>query len=146
MLKDAVIDMKSVCGCGEDKPETIKFSTDGYYSYEDAVGCLTYEESDVTGMSGTRTSVIVMPDCVVVDRDGSISSRMIFREGEKSSFLYDTPYGQTTMGISTRKINHSFNEAGGHVDIDYIMDFDHKVATRNRFSINVKKSGERNNA
>ena len=146
MLKDAVIDMKSVCGCGEDKPETIKFSTDGYYSYEDAVGCLTYEESDVTGMSGTRTSVIVMPDCVVVDRDGSISSRMIFREGEKSSFLYDTPYGQTTMGISTRKIKHSFNETGGHVDIDYVMDFDHKVATRNRFSINVKKSGERNNA
>lgn len=60
---------------------------------------LSYMESAVTGMEGTRTSMTIFPEQVVLDRAGSITSRMVFKEGLKNSFLYDTPYGTATMGV-----------------------------------------------
>lgn len=140
MLRDAIIHMHSVHGYDNESPDSMDFSTDGYYSYEDNVGCLTYMESEVTGMEGTRTSVFVMPDRVVVDRDGSITSRMEFVEGEKSRFLYNTPFGEAVMGIRTGKIENNIGENGGKVMIDYVVDMNHVVATRNRFSIEVRNA------
>ena len=96
-------------------------------------------ETEVTGMEGTRTSVIVRPDEVVIDRDGVISSRMIFREGERNSFLYSTPYGTATLGINTRKIKHSFNENGGRMEVDYVMDMEHDMVSRNRIILKIEE-------
>ena len=96
-MKDVVISINSTFSFDEGEEQRMEFTTDGYYFYEDEVGCLSYEESEVTGLEGTRTSVMVMPDQVVVDRDGLITSRMIFREGLKNSFLYNTPYGQAAF-------------------------------------------------
>ena len=99
-------------------------------------------ETDVTGLEGTRTSVLVMPDQVVVDRDGMITSRMIFREGLRDAFQFSTPFGAATMGIDTRRIRHHMDEAGGKVEIDYVVDMEHTVATRNRFQITVTEKKE----
>ena len=139
-LKDVWISFHSVNGYDDEEPDSLEFFTDGQYLFQDNVGCLSYLESEVTGLEGTRTSMIVMPDQVVVDRDGLITSRMIFKEGTKSSFLYDTPYGQATMGIDTRKIHGKIDENGGQVEIDYVLDMEHAVVTRNRFQIIVKQA------
>ena len=145
MLKDVWISINSIHGMEQEDEDRLEFTTDGYYYYEDGVGCLSYEESDVTGLEGTRTSMIVMPDQVVVDRDGLITSRMIFKEGSKSNFLYETPYGNATMGIDTRKIRHSMDENGGRVEIDYVLNVEHAVVTRNKFQITVKETENRGN-
>ena len=137
MMKDVVISIHSLHGCGGDEEDTIDFTTDGLYSFDGETACLTYLESEVTGMEGTRTSVMVMPDKVVVDRDGGIMSRMIFREGEKNSFLYDTPVGSATLNMNTRGIQHRFDEHGGDMEIDYVLDMEHAFVSRNRFQMTV---------
>ena len=137
MMKDVWISMNTIHGYDEPDAESVEFSTDGLYFFEDGVGCMSYQESEVTGLEGTRTSVMVMPDQVVVDRDGLITSRMLFREGLKNSFLYNTPYGQATMGIYTKQIKREMGEAGGSVEIDYVVDMEHAVVSRNRFQITV---------
>ena len=144
MLKDVWISVHSIHSYQQEDEEQLEFSTDGYYYYEDGVGCLSYEESDVTGLEGTRTSMIVMPDQVVVDRDGLLTSRMVFREGTKNSFLYDTPFGQATMGIDTRHIRRSLDENGCQVEIDYVVDMEHAVVTRNRFRITARQTKDNN--
>ncbi|MBR1456793.1 MAG: DUF1934 domain-containing protein [Oscillospiraceae bacterium] len=146
MLKDVWISINSIHGYEQEDEDSVEFTTDGYYYYEDGVGCLSYEESEVTGLEGTRTSMIVMPDQVVVDRDGLITSRMIFKEGMKNSFLYETPYGQATMGIDTRKIHRDIGENGGRVEIDYVLDMEHAVVARNRFQITVTETENRGRA
>ena len=115
----------------------MEFTTDGYYFYEDEVGCLSYEETEVTGLEGTRTSLFVMPDQVVVDREGTVTSRMVFKEGLKSAFQYTTPFGNATMGINTRRIRQNMGLNGGKVEIDYVVDMEHMVASRNKFEITV---------
>ena len=142
MMKDVVIYIRSLFGDGADD-NTIDFTTDGLYTFDGDTACLTYQESEVTGMEGTRTSVMVMPDQVVVDRDGAVTSRMIFRPGEKHAFLYDTPVGSATMHMDTRNMNARFNEHGGHMEIDYVLDMEHAFVSRNQFHLTVKEQKQR---
>ena len=141
MMKDVVISIQSSFSFEEGEEQHMEFTTDGYYFYEDEVGCLSYEETEVTGLEGTRTSVFVMPDQVVIDREGTVTSRMVFKEGLKSAFQYATPFGNATMGINTRRIVPSMGSEGGSVEIDYVVDMEHVVASRNRFQITVKEIG-----
>ncbi len=139
MMKDVVIYIRTLFGTDGEEQDSIDFTTDGLYTYDGDTACLTYLETDVTGMEGTRTSVMVMPDKVVVDRDGTVTSRMVFRPGEKHAFLYDTPVGSATMHMDTRGLSSRFNEHGGHMEIDYVMDMEHAFASRNRFHLTVKE-------
>ena len=138
-MKDVLISMHSVHGYDTEEKDVIDFCTDGYFLKEGDNFCFSYLETEVTGMEGTRTSVIVRPDEVVIDRDGLISSRMIFREGERNTFLYSTPYGTATLGINTRKIKHSFNESGGRMEVDYVMDMEHEMVSRNKIFLRIKE-------
>lgn len=138
MMKDVTISIFSRNSAGEDE-DSIDFVTDGLYTFDGGVACLTYLETEVTGMAGTRTSVMVFPNKVVVDRDGTVTSRMIFQEGSKNSFLYDTPVGSATMHMDTRRILFRFNEHGGELEIDYVLDLEHAFVTRNIFRIEVKE-------
>ena len=145
-VEDVVINIRSVQGVGTDEPEEMDFTTEGFYQFDDSdnTGSLTYFESEVTGLTGTRTTFVVLPECVVVDRDGLVTSRMVFKEGERNSFLYNTPYGEATMGVHTKKIEKSITADGGNVNIDYILDLEHAMFTRNRFSITIRKTGGQN--
>ena len=137
MMKDVIISINSLFSFEEGEEQQMEFTTDGYYFYEDEVGCLSYEETEVTGLEGTRTSLFVMPDQVVVDREGTVTSRMVFKEGLKSAFQYATPFGSATMGINTRRIRQNMGLNGGKVEIDYVVDMEHMVASRNKFEITV---------
>ena len=142
MMKDVVISMHSVQGYDLDQEDTLSFITDGYYFRDGDVSCFSYMETEVTGLEGTRTSVIVRPDEVVVDRDGGITSRMVFREGTKNSFQYATPYGMATLSISTKKINHCFDDNGGNLEVDYVVDMEHALVMRNKLQLNITEQSE----
>jgi uncharacterized beta-barrel protein YwiB (DUF1934 family) len=146
--KDVVIYIRSLYGYDEGEEDAIDFTTDGLYSFDGDTASLTYQESEVTGMEGTETNVVVSADKVIVDRNGTVTSRMVFRPGEKHAFLYDTPVGSATMHMNTRGLSSRFNEHGGHVEIDYVLDLEHAVVSRNRFKLTVKeqkKMGDRSN-
>lgn len=139
MIKDVVISIRSLIDYGMDEEDSIDFSTDGVYQLEDGVAHIAYLESEVTGLSGTRTSVKVTPDSVIVDRRGSLTSRMEFSPGSRSSFLYDTPVGQATMNMNTRSVRHCFDVSGGELEIDYVLDMEHTVVSRNKFMLTVRE-------
>ena len=144
MMKDVWISISNRQQDGGKEENTLVFDTAGYYFFDDGVGVLSYQESELTGLEGTRTSVMVMPDQVVVDRDGILTGRMVFREGVRDSFPYDTPSGQMMLGIDTRRIRHNFNENGGDVEIDYITDLSHAFVANNNFRISVKEMEKQN--
>lgn len=139
MIKDVVISIRSLIDYGMEEEDTIDFSTDGVYSWQDDVAFICYLETEVTGLQGTRTSVKVLPDSVIVDRKGNITNRMIFKTGEKNSFLYDTPVGTATMNMNTRNVSHRFGPEGGELEIEYVLDMEHAVVSRNKFMLTVRE-------
>lgn len=138
---NAVITIKSTQGLEFAKADEIEFVTDGEYLHDESGTLIRYMESELTGLTGTETSVSVRGDEVVVRRRGTLNSRMEFREGEKSRFLYDTQFGSATLSVDTRKIKTRTDPTGAEIQIDYIVDMDHAIVSRNSLKLNVKRVG-----
>lgn len=137
-MKDVII---SVLGMQQNAngPDSAELVTAGKYGIAPDEFCLTWQESELSGMEGTKTSLTVQPGFVTLQREGTVNTRMDFEEGTTHYFLYETPFGSATMGLSTRSIRSRFDRHGGELEIDYVIDMDQTVVGRNRFHIRVEE-------
>ncbi|MCL2343807.1 MAG: DUF1934 domain-containing protein [Firmicutes bacterium] len=136
--KDVIISI-SGSDAAEFGGDSFELVTDGKYHFADGSGHLSYMESELTGLTGTRTSFTVDKAGIVMLREGNLNSRMVFEEGKKHFFLYDTPYGAATMGVNTRRVQTQFGEHGGGMEIDYVIDFEHAVVGRHNLKIDIRE-------
>lgn len=102
-MKDVIISVTGVQQ-GVNGPDAMELVTAGQYGQDEKETLLTWQESELTGMEGTKTSLCVQPRSVVLSREGTLNTRMEFEEGRKRYFLYETPFGSATMGLNTRRI------------------------------------------
>ena len=143
-MKDVIISIKGIQGAGPyltDETDTIELITSGEYAYQGAETVFSYMESEMTGMEGTRTTFCVNPHKVTLTREGTLNTQMVFEQGKKHVFLYETPYGATSMGVDTRRLSSKLDEAGGKMEIDYVIDVDSVVVSENSFIISVRETG-----
>ena len=140
-MKDVIISVTGVQQ-GVNGPDSMELVTAGQYGQDEKETLLTWQESELTGMEGTKTSLRVQRDGVVLSREGKLNTRMEFEEGKKRYFLYETPFGSATMGLNTRRIVNRLGRHGGEIEIDYSVDMDQTVVGRNRFFIRVKEPRE----
>lgn len=106
----------------QEPDELVQFSTDGEYSCVDGCGMLTYPESELTGMAGTLTTITFTPSNAVLKRTGTVTSRMVFAPGTRNTFLYQTPYGTSTVGLETQRYRSTLGERGGVLELLYVVD------------------------
>lgn len=135
---NAVITITGMQGISQPDADTVELVTDGVYCRTEEGYQIRYLESEITGLMGTATTVDINPGEIVVERRGVLNSKMVFRTGEKSSFLYDTQFGSATLGVDTRKINAVFDDNGGELSIDYVVDMEHAVVSRNKLNMSVR--------
>jgi len=142
MTENVIISIKGKQLYEEQEPDGMELVTSGTLEVDPEGGYkLSYWESELTGMEGTRTSLTIEPMSVTMEREGTLNSRMVFEEGKKHLFLYDTPFGTTTMSVDTRHIISRLDEHGGDMELDYMIDFEHAPVSRNKFRINVREIG-----
>ena len=142
IMKDVIISIKGTQNDPNGVDNVIELETDGVFAFENGEGTLSYMESELTGLEGTKTSFTISPMGVVMTREGSLNSRMVFEKGKKHNFLYETPFGSATMGVNTTHVAVSFDEHGGDMEIDYVVDFQHSVVGHNMFKIKVSEQKE----
>ena len=140
-MKDVIISVTGVQQ-GVNGPDAMELVTAGQDGQDEKETLLTWQESELTGMEGTKTSLRVQRDGVVLSREGKLNTRMEFEEGKKRYFLYETPFGSATMGLNTRRIVNRLGLHGGEIEIDYSVDMDQTVVGRNRFFIRVQEPRE----
>ena len=140
-MKDVIISVTGIQH-GRYGPDSMQLVTAGQYGVDHDRIEMTWEESELTGMAGTRTSITVQPNSVVLSREGETATSMEFEEGRKHYFLYETPFGSATMGLNTRRIRHTLGMHGGEMEIEYTVDVDQSIVGRNRFYIQVKEPKE----
>ncbi len=143
MEKEVLISIKSTqCMLGEEAEPT-ELITRGAYYCRGGLKKFSYMESPLTGLDGTKTEFLIRPNEVVMNRTGTVTTRMVFNRGKKHRFLYGTPYGTLAMGISTSYIDSSLTESGGDLELAYDLDFENALLSRNRISINIKEKSEK---
>ena len=120
-------------------PDAAELMTEGALEPTEAGLRLTYQESALTGMEGTTTTLEVSGSRVVLTRVGSVSSRMVFEEGQQHTSLYETPFGELSVDIRTSALRHNLTERGGLLEIKYSIAVEHTVTGRNSFKIRVKR-------
>ena len=144
MEKDVVISIKGIQKYENTDPDVIELVTAGRLTRVGESYTLSYQESELTGLEGTLTTIQVDGAQVTLMRVGEFTSQMVFQEGRRHLSMYNTPYGAMAIGVNTRHLLADLTDQGGDIEIDYAIEIDHALAGRNVFQIKVSENqGER---
>ncbi len=137
---NVIISIKGKQIYAEDSPDEIELVTAGTLKWEGrGKYSISYQESELTGLEGTTTRLLVDGGKVTLLREGNINSQMVFEEGRRHLSMYETPYGALSIGVNTRRMRSTLSDTGGDLEIDYAIEIDNLLAGRNLFRMNVKK-------
>ena len=141
MTDNVIISIKGKQLYAESGPDEMELVTSGTLKRDSGGGfTISYQESELTGLEGTTTKLHIDGGRVTLLREGSINSQMVFEEGRRHLSMYETPYGALSIGINTRRMRSTLDEAGGDLEIDYAIEIDNLLAGHNLFRMNVKKN------
>lgn len=140
MEKDVITSIRGTQDYSGTDPDTMELVTEGKLAVQDGALCLSYEESELTGMEGTTTVFQVEPEKVTLLRLGSVQSEMVFEEGRRHMSLYSTPYGNMEIGVRARRLNSTLELTGGRLEIDYDIEINHMLAGQSLFRIDVREN------
>lgn len=136
MKKRAIISLKSFNDI--DKEDVIEVITPGEFFVMENGFKAIYEETELSGMNGTTTTLTMVGDSLVLEREGSTSAKMDFKKGETSVSMYDTPYGILDLQIHTEHLKIDIDENGGDIMAKYSMEFSGQPAITTKLSVNVR--------
>ncbi|MDD6154840.1 MAG: DUF1934 domain-containing protein [Eubacteriales bacterium] len=126
---------------GDKLEDNMEFVTDGKIYYRNDATYLIYEESELSGMPGCKTSLKVKDKQVHMKRLGNEEVKgmsMDFEQGKRYRSFYETPYGSMDMEILTSKVENDLKPDGtGKVMIDYMISLGGSKEGRNSLEIEI---------
>ena len=136
MEKSAVISIRSFSDL--DKDEVIEVVTPGKFHLGESEFKAVYEESEISGMDGTTTTLVIKDDVLVLEREGSTSTRMEFKKGEDVISLYNTPYGMMNINISTKELDIDMDEDGGVIYTKYVLGLEGQPGITTELNVKIR--------
>ncbi len=87
-----------------DADEPIEVISAGTYMRKEDTHYLSYEEADENG-NVTKNRIKITGGAIEMVKKGAVTTQMIFLLGEKQYACYATPFGDLTLGITTKTIS-----------------------------------------
>jgi uncharacterized beta-barrel protein YwiB (DUF1934 family) len=97
----------------------IEVVTPGEYYKEEDCYYAVYDETEISGMEGTKTTLKVSSNTFLLSRQGTTNAEMKFKRDSKDITMYDTPYGVLELKLETKDLKIDLDDNGGEVMIDY---------------------------
>jgi uncharacterized beta-barrel protein YwiB (DUF1934 family) len=136
MKKKAVISISS--NQISEKDDSIEVLTPGSYYKEHNYYYAIYDETEISGMEGTTTTLKISNDKLALIREGTTNANMEFEKNKKYVTLYNTPYGALELQIHTKELQIDLNDDGGKVLIDYNMSIGGQKPQKTELRINIR--------
>ena len=108
-MSDAAIRVKSLIKQKGEEDHEVEVTTLGKVYKKNGVIYVFYDESELSGMQGTKTMLKIKEDSVHLSRSGSNVSKLTFEPKISHESKYATPYGEFIMETTTKSI---------HIDVD----------------------------
>jgi uncharacterized beta-barrel protein YwiB (DUF1934 family) len=121
------------------QPEEIELITEGKYFKEGSNYVVVYDESEISGMKGTTTTLKIEKDALSIIRSGTTKSNLVFKKNHKHISLYDTPYGTIELTVKPSKVDIDVNDEGGKVKLEYKMESPGLEIIENALELNIKQ-------
>ena len=144
MDKNVIISVKGTQSPENQDMNNMELVTEGKYSREDNAYYVTYNESEVTGMEGTTTTLKVMDGIVTLIRMGSVNSHFVFQQGQKHVSYYDTEYGAFTISVLANEVDVRIDDSGGEIRVGYQIEIDNNNTGENDFFMSIREAGHAN--
>ena len=127
---------------GQKEEDVIEFVTEGKYFEEDGHAVFVYDESTLSGMEGTTTTLRGKGDKIRMLRTGAavaLDTEMEFQKGRRFRGYYDTPYGGIEMEILTNEVinNLDIEQVKGSMAIDYHISLKGLAESRSLLNIEI---------
>ncbi len=123
----------------DEEPERMQIKTLGTFELDGDRANIFYEETELTGMNGSRTEIsfdIRQGGIVTMARTGGVSTALVFEKGKRHHCVYNTPYMPFEVCVHTLEVNNRIADAG-LLELDYIVEIRGARAERNKFSMRI---------
>ena len=142
MKKDVIISIRGLQEQDGEAGDPITLVTPGRFYRKNDSYYISYEESELTGLAGTRTTLRVKPDYVKLVRTGLYPSELQFELGKRHMSLYHTDYGDLSIVVSTNHIRNTLTDDGGDLDVQYTVEVANTPVGVNHLSLTIKNAEE----
>ena len=122
----------------DQEPEIIELTTEGTMTLRDGGWDISYQESDLTGLSGVTTTFRVTPEQVILTRTGGLHSQMIFQLGVPHDSLYQMPFGALMLTTCATSVFYDITPEGGVIQLSYTIDIEQSAAGVIDYRLNIR--------
>ena len=101
---------------------------------------LLYEESELSGMEGSVTSIGFereTPELISMIRTGSVSTALVFEEGKRHVSIYNTPFSDFQVCVHTLRVKNELLTRG-KIFLDYLIELHGAQAEHCRMTVSVR--------
>jgi len=138
MNKKAVISIVSKQSDSEEDGDAIEVVTPGEFYKKDNCYYAVYEETEISGMKGTTTTLKIDEEKFTLIRTGTTNTEMNFKKHQRDLTLYSTPHGALDLTVDTKQLKMNVDNNGGEVFIDYDMIIGNQQSLSTTLKINIK--------
>ena len=104
--------------------EHSEMSVLGRYHDDGTRVSISYDESELSGMEGSRATIAFQknePHVVSMLRTGSVKTALLFEAGRRHECVYQTPLAPFDVCVQTNAVKNAI-EAMGTLDLDYVVE------------------------
>ena len=139
MRKEVLININSKQVVGE-KLDDLQLSVCGEMEEENGAVKLFYDESRTLNEKKVSTTLSLFESgTAVIERSGSLSSRLVLEPGRRNNSLYSTPYGDMMIGIFCNFVTNESTKSGRKIIMDYTVDSNCHEISKNSVTIKIKE-------
>ena len=120
------------------EPDEIELVTEGVLEDRNGTWLLSYEESDLTGMSGVTTTFIIESDKVTLKRTGKLNSQMVFQEGVVHESLYEVEFGALMISVCASRVMADICPDGGMIDLVYAIELEQSAVGTIDYHLDIR--------
>ena len=137
-MREKSITVRVSCRQRDEAGETLclSYEAPGRLGERCGAAFLTYEEPEVSGLSGTRTTLFFRDDAVRLVRTGSVSMQLLFSPNRMSDGMYRTEVGTIFLRARTMVLENEIGGAG-RLRILYMMEAEGLFCHENELMIEV---------
>lgn len=137
MSKEVIVTVKSK-QLMKGEEEVIELVTPGKFYKKESAYYIVYDETEISGMKGTTTTVKIEDESVSLIRFGTTSTNLRFIEGVKSISLYKTPYGILELTVMPLLVEMNVDDGGGDIKLHYELDAGGQQSSMNELLIKIQ--------
>lgn len=142
--KTARINIISEQWTAGEQAEPIKLMSIGKLQYDDKRDewTVSYDESEATGMEGTKTSLrLTRSGNILFSRSGSIQMKVLFESGNHYQSQMETPYGLIDVSIMTNEARGQLSERGGEIVLAYSLNLPNQEKVSTKLNLQIEAEG-----